>query len=144
MTTPIVPAMTSDERERAALAEIVYDWVDDSYDCCRKAAAAILAAGFRRGPRSSDDRLEGRPADSGWIACSERMPESGGKYLTYRPGYLADGGSYMEHSGCARLWWHGNMPKWHSDEYLGAAPITHWQMMPLPPAAARSEAERGR
>lgn len=64
-------------------------------------------------------------ANSGWIKCSERLPEKTGTYLGYRPTWpgLEKISTVMFQAGVAMF----------KGRFLGAAPPSHWMPLPQPP-----------
>ncbi|WP_373326128.1 DUF551 domain-containing protein [Cronobacter turicensis] len=70
------------------------------------------------------DSLVGKSM-SGWIPCSERMPEEGGRYLCYVEEINSLGKSHYQWN-CS---WNGDV--WGGEALYGR--VTHWQPLPEPP-----------
>ncbi|ELY4817793.1 DUF551 domain-containing protein [Cronobacter malonaticus] len=61
----------------------------------------------------------------GWIPCSERMPEEGGRYWCYVEEINSLGKSHYQWN-CS---WNGE--DWGGEGFYGR--VTHWQPLPEPP-----------
>jgi hypothetical protein len=121
-----VPLARPPNDNRAALAEMRETlrhmpicWVAGEVE---RVADMLLAAGFRR-------------SSPGWIACSERMPESEGKYLVYSPRWgEVDTLAFTEDLGFS--WVDG-------DGTLVPFMPTHWMPLPAPPSDTDKAREEG-
>ncbi len=124
MTTPNAPAARMGE-DREALADKIT--ADLDFDARNHGKFLTWAQIVRETLKRAESAGFTRSAP-GWIACSERMPETPGAYLGCR-------------NGCRVVAFYDSYPNGTRDWSESFTP-THW--MPLPPAPANKAREEGR
>ncbi|EME1742090.1 DUF551 domain-containing protein [Cronobacter sakazakii] len=113
-----------------AFAEAWFSKVRCVDDCeLEDAYIAMLAAApdFREISNSSTKhfRENAESSTNGWIPCSERLPEEGGRYWCYVEEINSLGKSHYQWN-CS---WNGE--DWGGEGFYGR--VTHWQPLPEPP-----------
>lgn len=80
-----------------------------------------------------------RPGEamSGWIKCSDRLPQVGTKVLAWNEQYGARESLYREHGEGSIAYAHGYPPYFSWEEpqssWASSWKPTHWQPLPSPP-----------
>ncbi|WP_404700725.1 DUF551 domain-containing protein [Pseudomonas sp. 3HC3] len=80
-----------------------------------------------------------RPGEamSGWIKCSDRLPEVGSTVLAWNEAYGARESQYLEYGEGSIAHFHGYPPYFSWEEpqssWASSWKPTHWQPLPSPP-----------
>ncbi|MDK1098231.1 DUF551 domain-containing protein [Cronobacter sakazakii] len=97
-------------------AKVAADWIKEGYS----------AREYVKLDRLQEAMTQGSPGEAdGWIPCSERMPDEGGRYWCYVEEINSLGKSHYQWN-CS---WNGE--DWGGEGFYGR--VTHWKPLPEPP-----------